>query len=386
MKPFISYFSTSLNKVGEEICGDQVRILRSPGQTRLVLSDGMGSGIKAGILSTLTAEIFTRMLHRNAPLVDVVETVIQTLPLDPIQKVAYATFSIVEVDQTNLSFQIFNFGNPEVLLFRQGKRLALDWIPIDAAGKKILLAQGTLEMGDFLLLLSDGVVGAGPGAVINRYWGLDQISAEVEEVFKYHPSGAKAMVQRVMTRTRDLYAERPGDDASAAGLLIRACQTATIFTGPPTEKKDDRGIVERLMASDGRKIVCGDTSGTIVARLTGQKASSDLSTMREDVPPIGVLAGIDLLTEGIITMSKALQFLENWDGEIRRLPTDRTGPALLVREMLLADEITFFVGMKINPNYQTPLLPQSVSIRKVLVEKICACLEKQDKTVNVEYF
>lgn len=386
MKPFISFFSSSMNKDGEETCGDQVRILRSPEQTRVVLSDGMGSGIKAGILATLTSEIFIRMLHRNAPLVDVVDTVIHTLPQDPRNQIAYATFTIIEVDHASLAYQIFNFENPEVLYFRNGKRMPLQWMPIEAVGKHISLAQGTLEMGDFMLTVSDGVVGAGPGQVINRNWGLDQIAATVEEVFTYRPSGARALVQRVMARTRDLYLDRPGDDASAAGLLMRACQTATIFTGPPTEKADDQQIVDRLMASEGRKIVCGDTSGTIVARLTGQKASSDLSTMHEDIPPIGILNGIDLLTEGIITMSKALQFLESWDGETRHLPTDRTGPALLVRELMMADELTFFVGMKINPNYQTPLLPMSVSIRKVLVEKICACLEKLDKTVSIEYF
>jgi hypothetical protein len=386
MKPFINFHTVSLNKRDEELCGDQVRILRTSDQTRIVLSDGLGSGVKANILAALTAEIIINMLREESPLADVIETVMQTLPVDRQQKVAYATFTVLEVDNRTLHFQIYDFDNPWPLLFRDGKNLPIEPEKQVLVGRKITSASGTFQMGDFIALFSDGMVGAGSGMEFNPDWDLEHIIRFTENIFPYHPTGARTFIQMLSGHTRELYQNQPADDATLAGLFIRPCETALVFTGPPVLKQDDIIVFDKLLNFEGKKIICGDTSGTIVARRIGQKIKLDLSTNHDNIPPIGILPGIDLLTEGILTLSKTLEYLEACQGDIRRVPNQRTGATLLTQSLLQADEITFLVGQKINPQYQNPGLPLSVSIRKVLVEKICAELSKLDKTITTEYY
>lgn len=170
------------------------------------------------------------------------------------------------------------------------------------------------------------------------------------------------------------------------GMLMRASRTAMVFTGPPLNESDEDGLVERLMSFDGERIVCGGTTGKIVSFFLGENVETDMSTSRENIPPIGYLEGIDLVTEGILTLNKAAEWIDETGGDINRLPVDRNGAVLLARSLLSADEITFLVGQKMNPFYQNPLLPLSVNIRKSLVEKIAAQLTRLNKHVKVEYF
>ena len=184
---------------------------------------------------------------------------------------------------------------------------------------------------------------------------------------------------------RELYGGQPGDDASMVGLLLRPSRAAMVFTGPPMHEADDQTLVERLMSFSGQRIVCGGTTGNIVAAFTDQKVKTDLTTQRDEIPPIGYLSGIDLLTEGILTLNQAGEWIEQTQGDAAKLPRDDNGAVLLARALLSADEITFLVGQKVNPNYQNPLLPTSMSIRKNLVERLLTQLSKLNKKVLVEY-
>ncbi len=375
-----------LNKHGEELCGDQVRILTGEEKTCIVLSDGLGSGVKANILSTLTSEIIIHMWQEDVALEDVMETIAATLPVCKDRNLAYATFSVLEMERKTGKFRAYNFDNPNLLFFHRGKVQELPVQTEQIGGRKIQIVSGQAAADDFLALLSDGVVFAGLGTTLNFGWSLPKIAAFIERLFIYHPTSARSLVQATMAHTRDLYGGEPGDDASMVGMFMRACRTAMVFTGPPLDEADDDKLAERLMNFDGERIVCGGTTAKIVSYFLGQTVETDISTSREDVPPIGYLDGVDLLTEGILTLNKASEWLEQTDGDINRLPVDRNGAVLLARSLLNADEITFMVGQKMNPFYQNPLLPVSVSIRKSLVEKIAARLRLLNKHVKVEYF
>lgn len=386
MKAFADIHFASMNKTGEELCGDQVRILRSPGKTRLVLSDGLGSGVKANILACLTTEIITKMLEEGASLNDVVETIVGTLPVCKERHLAYSTFTVVEIDHDTLAFRAYNLDNPPILFFRDGQYTKIPWHTETVLGKKIQTAQGNLKFGDFLAVLSDGIPHAGLGLTYNLGWGIEAIAEFIEDLFKYHPSSAKTIVHMTSVRTLELYGNKPGDDATMVGVFIRPSRSAIVFTGPPLDMADDQMLTDRVVGFQGYRIVCGGTTGTIVADHTNQTVETDISTLEEDIPPIGHLRNVDLVTEGILTMNKACELIETSKGDPALLPHRNNGAVLLARALLESDEINFLVGQKVNPFYQNPLLPTSVSIRKNLVQKIASQLEALNKRVQLEYF
>lgn len=385
MKIFEDLYFTSLNKAGEELCGDQIRVLRTEDKTRVVLSDGLGSGVKANILASLTVEIMINMLREEASLADVVETISRTLPVCKQRNLAYATFTVIEIDHRDLSFRACNFDNPPLFFFRNGKYRPLNYTTETILNRKIQIAQGTLQEGDFLAAISDGIAFAGLGNTYNLGWGMENIAEFIEKIFQYHPSSAKTMVQMTSAHTRELYADRPGDDASMLGILLRPSREALVFTGPPLDEAEDRVLAERILNFPGSRIVCGGTTGNIVAAFSQYKIETDISTLQEDLPPIGRLPGIDLLTEGILTLNKASEWIEGYGNNPSAIPAGINGALMLAKALLDADEITFLLGQKTNPFYQNPLLPVSISIRKNLVEKIAKQLLQLNKRILIEY-
>lgn len=375
-----------LNKAGEELCGDQSRIFISDEKIRIVLSDGLGSGVKANILATLTAEIIANMMKEGAALTDILETIVGTLPTCKVRKLAYATFTVVEIDRETGHFQAYNFDNPALLYFHNGTHVQLPQRTESIGNRKIVLTEGQAAPGDFLAVLSDGVVFAGLGNAMNLGWGIPNIAQYIEDLYQYHPSSAKTLVQLTMAHTRELYGNYPGDDASMVGVLLRTGRKIMVFTGPPLDEGNDSRLAERLMSFNGEKIICGGTTANIVAKHIGKEVKTDMSSRRDDIPPIGSLEGVDLVTEGILTLHRVTEWFEQSGDSIASLPADHNGAFLLAQSLLTADEIVFLVGQRINPFYQNPLLPMSISIRKNIIDKIIQQLTQMGKRISVEYF
>lgn len=383
---FLDIFQKQLNKAGEELCGDQVRTLKTPERTTIVLSDGLSSGVKASILATLTTEIIITMLREEAALREVIDTVIRTLPVDRERRIAYATFTILMVDHRDYSFRIINFDNPPPFYFKNGICTALEMENQKILNKKITFYRGALELGDFLGLVSDGVLYAGLGTTMNFGWGWENIARYIQdEVYARPVYAAHTVVNSVMNTTYRLYGFQPGDDSTFVGILGRKRNALMVFSGPPIDDGHDYVYIDRLLAFEGRKAVCGGTTANIVASFLKTSVETRLDTMRADIPAIGKLPGIDLVTEGILTMAAALELLRSSKGSLENIPFDENGAYLLTREMLNADSITFLVGQSINPVYQNPLLPRNISIRRYLIERIAEALQAYNKDVQIEY-
>ncbi|MCC6614235.1 MAG: SpoIIE family protein phosphatase [Anaerolineae bacterium] len=384
MDCFLDIWYDSLNKSGEELCGDKVKVLKTEHKTIVVLSDGLGSGVKANILATLTAEIIVTMLRADVPLKEVVSTVIGTLPVCKVREIAYATFTAIEIDHETNSFKIFNFDNPPTFHFRNGRHVELNRTSEIILGKQISTAEGQLERGDLLGVVSDGILHAGMGNLWNFGWEWENVAAHMEQLLR-SSSRAKPIVQGLVSKTQSLYGQQVGDDATFVGIYARERHSLMVFTGPPLDRMTDEYQAQRLLDFEGRKVVCGGTTGTILESYLGEVIDVDLSTLRDDVPPIGRLSEIDLLTEGIITMSHALDYMRECAGEEFRLPRDRNGATLLAQELLRADSVFFLVGQQINEFYQNPLLPRNLSIRKNLVLEISQFLREHNKEVRIEF-
>jgi len=382
---FVDIHYRCLSKDDEDLCGDQVRVLHTDKKSWAVLSDGIGNGVKANILASLTSDIMIHMLQADVSMHDVMETIVGTLPVSQEFGLAYATFSLIEVDHHDLKFRICNFDNPAVLFFRNGKQMPLNYHTEMVLDREIQITEGQLQKGDFIAAVSDGVVKAGPGFLHNDDWDLNSIASYMEECLHETPQEVKPVVEKTMLRTCEMYEGQIGDDTSMVGLLLRESRAAMVLSGPPLDEKEDDELANRILNFNGTRIICGGTTADIVALRAGFAVQTDNTFVRGNVPPIGFLPGIDLLTEGILTLTATVELLDKAHGNIQLLLAEHNGASLLAQALLYADKITFVVGQKINPFYQNPLLPMSVSIRKNLIEKLAERLIKLNKQVSIEY-
>ncbi|MFT3786301.1 MAG: SpoIIE family protein phosphatase [Tepidisphaeraceae bacterium] len=325
----LDVFQNQFNKSGEELCGDTVKTRRTPDKSIVVLSDGLGSGVKAKILSTLTAEILTTMLEADAPLDEVVRTVLGTLPICKVRQMAYAAFLVLKVDHRTRSFRVVNFDSPPPIFLRGTRLMTPDVKQVEVQGRKFTLSSGELRPGDFIALLSDGTAHAGLGNTMNFGWGWERISTFIRETALTTGGSAPAIVRKVIDRTAQLYGPTVGDDATFIGVRARLHRAAVLFTGPPLDMKHDNAIAQRVVEFPGRRIVCGGTTGNIVGIYVGEDPEVDIGTMRRDVPPIASLRHVDLMTEGILTMTKALELMRSCGFSLLNLSTDNNGAALL---------------------------------------------------------
>ncbi|MGA2617509.1 MAG: SpoIIE family protein phosphatase [Thermoguttaceae bacterium] len=382
MKVFYEFGLKQINKRGEELCGDGVEFSIRPDSITLVLSDGLGSGVKASILATLTTRIARRMLDEGLPLAEVVSTLSQTLPICRVRKIAYSTFSIAQL-MTEGSGKLSVFDNPPPLLIRRNRLQPLLADEHEVGGKRISDYSCSFRPGDWLVLVSDGVVNAGIGGAYPLGWGWDEVGSYLE-THVHESLSAEELAGKLARVVEELYEGPPGDDVSIAVVKARRRRVVTIFTGPPVEADDDERAVEALMSSPGRRVVCGGTTAGIVARQLGRGIDVDLETGIESVPASGRIEGLDLVTEGTLTLTKAMEVVRaGTPSEDLKLRVD--GASRLVLLLREADEIVIMVGRAMNPAHQNPGLPRTLGLKARVVETLAEELRRGKKEVRIEY-
>ena len=381
MKLYFEWGTRQINKRNEELCGDSISVSRYADSVIMTLSDGLGSGVKANILATLTTEIVMGLLENELPLSDVVQTLTETLPVCNVRKLAYSTFAIAQFSRQGEA-RIAEFDSPAVMVVRNRKIEPVVFDERSIEGKTIQEAVLNLKDGDWVVFVSDGVLNAGIGGVYPLGWGWDQAAKFVEE--KAHADlSADQLADKIADAVSELYAGAPGDDVSVVVIKVRHRRGATIFTGPPEDRETDAGTVKRFVAATGRRIVCGGTTAKIVARHLGQPLEVDLATITPDVPPIGRIEGVDLVSEGILTLTRVNELLGiGTDRQDIRFRTD--GAAVLLRMLLEVDYVHFMVGMAVNPAHQNPDLPHQLGIRLAVIKEIAEELKARGKEVTLE--
>ena len=381
MKLYYEWGIKQLYKRGEELCGDSVAVSRHTDSVTMALSDGLGSGVKANILATLTTRIAMHMLHNELPLDEVVRTLSETLPVDTVRKLAYSTFAIAQFFRIGEA-KIVEFDSPPAIFLRNRKVQPVVYDEQSIEGKTISETVLHLQEGDWVIFVSDGVLNAGIGGVYPLGWGWEQ-AAQFLEKHAHRDLTSEDVAERLAQTVNELYAGTPGDDVSIVVIKVRHKLMATIFTGPPSDKATDEVIASRFVTSAGKLAICGGTTTKIVARHLGQPLEVDLTTMTPDVPPIGRLKGVDVVSEGILTLTKTSERLQaGVDKKNVRFQAD--GAANLLRLFLSVDHVHFLVGLAVNPAHQNPNLPQQLGIRLAVVREIAAELRKRGKEVTVE--
>ena len=201
---------------------------------------------------------------------------------------------------------------------------------------------------------------------------------------------AKTLSTILVDACNKLYGGKPGDDATACVIRIRRREPMNILFGPPSKKDDNDRMMSLFFSKAGKHIVCGGTTSSIVSKYLGKPLRPTLSYEAFDIPPIAELEGVDLVTEGVITVSRVLEYAKDYLDDNTCYDKWSTGAdgASLICQMLFeqATDINFYVGRAINPAHQNPDLPINFNIKMNLVEELSTCLKKMGKRIKVSYF
>ncbi|MBP1544170.1 MAG: SpoIIE family protein phosphatase [Oscillospiraceae bacterium] len=379
----------SINHYGEELCGDHVDIVDgNDGSTVIVLADGLGSGVKASILSTLTSKIISTMMAEGISIEECVATIAATLPVCSLRGVAYSTFTIIHL-LNNEAAEIIQYDNPHVIVIRDEKNYDYPKTEMNIGGKKIYKSTIKLRENDMFVAMSDGCPHAGIGIAYNFGWKREEIIDFIEVLA---PVGytAKTLSTMLVDECNKLYGNRPGDDATACIVKIRKREPMNMLFGPPSNRSDCDRMMSLFFSKEGKHIICGGTTSSIAAKYLGKPLKASLNFERFDVPPIAELEGVDLVTEGVITVNKVLEYAKDYldKNELYEQWNFKRDGASLISRLLFeeATDINFFVGRAINPAHQNPDLPINFSIKMNLVEELSACLRQMGKRIKVSYF
>lgn len=373
----------SLNHDGEQLCGDHVEIVENDNSTIVVLADGLGSGVKASILSTLTSTIISTMLAAGLHIRDAVETIADTLPICSERKTAFSTFTIIRLEN-NSRADIIQYENPNVILIRNGVHYEFPLSTMRIGEKTIYTSSVELVDGDMFAALSDGVLYASADGVLNPDWDRDAIIKFLELISDAGLTST-VLVNMLMEETNRLYDGKPFDDATACIVKIRQRQTVNIAVGPPENISDNHRMMALFFAKEGKHIVCGGTTAKIAAEYLRRPVQTDFNSPDPDIPPISHVEGIDLVTEGIITVDRILAYAKDYVKDNRSFEHwcyKKDGASLAARILFEdATDINMFIGHAANPAHDE--MPINFNVKMQILKQLSKNLEKMGKRVKI---
>ena len=379
----------SINHYGEHLCGDHVEVIEKPdSRSVIVLADGLGSGVKASILSTLTSKIISTMIAEGLPIEECVETIADTLPVDKLRGVAYSTFTIINMKKDNVA-ELIQYDNPHIILIRNGDTVIYPETELNIGGKKIYRSVIQIKENDVFISMSDGCPHAGIGSSFNFGWKQEDISKYMEGLVSVGYS-AKTLSTMLVDECNRLYGERPGDDTSCCVVKIRRRVPMNLLLGPPSNRDDCGRMMSLFFSKSGKHIICGGTTASIAAKWLGKTIKTNLTFTSKDVPPTAEIEGVDLVTEGVITVSKVIEYAEDHinDNLLYEEWEHFNNGAAQISRMLFeeATDINFYVGRAVNPAHQNAELPLSFSVKMQLVQRLTESLKTMGKRIKVSYF
>lgn len=381
---------TSYARFGEELCGDHVEILDNKRIKVVVLADGLGSGVKANILSTLTAKITATMMAEGLSVEECISTIAGTLPVCKDRNAAYSTFTILRISE-NHEAELIEYDNPKVILLRDGHVCEYPRTDLEIGGKTVSRARIALCEDDTFVAVSDGAIYAGPGLALNQEWKREDVVQYLEKIYDGE-STAKMMSARLADKCLSLYGGKPGDDTTACVIRIRRRRPLSLLVGPPESPDDVRRMMSLFFSKEGRHIICGGTTSRLAAEHLGRRLIPEREVSSDDpaIPPTARIEGVDLVTEGAVTLLRTLEYAKDYVGD-NQLCSEwsvRTDGASQIARMLFEDatDINLFVGGAINTANRESGEMLSQYSRRAVLDELAQCLRTMGKKVKVSYF
>lgn len=364
-------------KLGQVVSGDVFLSRKIKEEERIisVLSDGLGSGVKAGVLANLTA---TMALRYTSAFVDVRKsagTIMDTLPICESRKISYSTFTIVDLDHDGRT-RVTEHGNPALLHLRGQQPLPLERASItleDWKDRTLRYSEFDLQLGDRIVCFSDGITQSGLGRRgFPLGWGQDNVAEFISrQIARDGEISSAELARKVVAEALANDQGVAKDDMTCGVVYYRHPRRLLVITGPPFFKERDGELAELVLHFDGRKAICGGTTANIVARQLNRPVRALFTRLDPDIPPAAEMEGVDLVTEGTMTLARVAEMLERGPGEAWPENPARDLMAL----MLQSDIVQFLVGTRINEAHQDPNVPVELDLRRNIVRKLAALLE-----------
>ncbi|MDP3914807.1 MAG: SpoIIE family protein phosphatase [Bacteroidota bacterium] len=379
-----------LNHHGQVVCGDvfHSRLISAEGRTILVLSDGIGHGVKANVLATLTASMALNYASFHTKPEVAANIFMRALPKSRDGKESYATFTIIEIEDAG-QVRIINYENPRSVIFRRGQVFnpKESQIPIrgeENAGKILRIREFSPMLEDRIIFMTDGIVQSGLGS--KRYpagWELDNIEKFAEsQIAREYEISATKLARKILNQASMNDGFEMSDDASCGVVYFRQPRQFMLITGPPFYKIKDAEFVKKIQEFPGKKIICGGTTAEIIARELDLEIDIQHRFSEKTLPPAAKMEGFEIVTEGILTLGRVEEILENYTTDMR---LEDSPPEEVVKLLTQHDDIHIIVGTRINWAHQDPDQPIELEIRKSVVRRIVRLLETRFfKKVTVE--
>lgn len=390
---FIEMEVSQYTKTGQAACGDDVRFLTVDKENRhlCALSDGLGSGVKANVLATMTTSMAIRFLESNIPTLEAAEIIMDSLPVCEVRKIGYATFSLFDFRLGGRA-KITEMGNPgyihlrgadEVPPIKDEQVVSVHW-----PDREVRECEADFRVGDRIILCSDGVTQSGLGVRKDMKfgWRRSGVLQHACELIHFDPSiSAKELAASIASRALQLTPGGCKDDITCVVIYLRRPRVMRILSGPPYYKEHDAEYARQAKLGFDHVVICGGTTANIIERELGRKVKVDLSDMRRagGLPPVGRIDGVGIATEGILTLSRVTTALE----EMRPPQDEPTAARAILERMMAHDRIEFVIGTKVNESHQDPNIPQDLELRRSVVKRMMAALEHNyRKQVTVNYY
>ena len=374
----------SLNKHDEKLCGDFFRSFENNGKKVFVLSDGLGSGVKANILSTLTATILGTMLSRGIPLDECISTVATTLPVCRQRKLAYSTFTVLQIE--NSMAYLVQYCNPPVILLRQGRNVNYPHDIHFIGEKEILESHIPIATGDILILTSDGVANAGVGKLAPNGWQRGELVAFLERLDTATLSASHIAAQ-IVDCCRTLSEESLDDDASVLVVKFRERSVVNILAGPPENREDDNRVLKLFFAKAGLRVVCGGTTAQAVSKFQGKPLTVIEESDTPEIPAMYRMENVDYVTEGVVTLKKVLELCRRHLADplgLLELRRKKDAASVLARVLIeTATDVNIYFGMAANEAHEGTEFDFQVKLS--LIRQLEECLRLMDKNVKISF-
>lgn len=363
------------------ICGDYVIVDRTQEATTAIVADGIGTGIKARVAAVMCASRLLELIRLGFSLREACNKLVDTMHEARTSDIPFSAFSVCRI-LNNGHATIISYEIPPPILINN--RLAA-YLPkqhfISMGLEMVGEVSCALEVGDGIVLMSDGVSQAGLGAQYRMGWGTQSASDFINGCLAKR-NDLKEVPGSVLAKVKDISGATYGDDTTCVVLFCREAKTLNVLTGPPGNKAHDEKVVKEFMALKGLKVVCGSTTAELVARINGVKVGMNEISNAYHKPPSYEIPDIDFATEGAITLNQVYNILEE---SVDKLDKD-SSVSELYKLLHSCDTINFIVGTAANPGHESIIFRQmGIFPRGIIVQLLADKLKRIGKLVNLTH-
>ena len=374
----------SVNKHDEKLCGDFFKVFENNDKRVFVLSDGLGSGVKANILSTLTTTILGTMLSRGIPLDECINTVATTLPVCRTRRLAYSTFTVLQIEHGTA--YLVQFSNPAAVLLRNGKNVNYPHNVHYIGEKEIHETHIPIITGDILVLMSDGITNAGVGKLAPNGWKREDLIDFLERLDTSNMS-ASQIAARIVNCCLTLSEDSPDDDTTVLVVKLRNRTVANMLVGPPENKEDDNRVLKLFFAKEGIRIVCGGSTAHTVSKYQQKPLFVIEESRTGEIPVMSRMENVDYVTEGVITLKKVLELCRAYTKDPLRLLgfcTKKDAASVLATLLIeTATDINIYFGMAANDAHEGTEFDFQAKLS--LIKQLEECLQQMQKNVKISF-